>query len=104
MLTRTIEEGVVFNNPFKVPGLRKLIPPGAYRIDIMVEPMEGLGFVAYRQKTVELYIPTNAVNSPSKERSIFFEPKDFDALMLKDKLDLVRAIERAENEGMYIPT
>lgn len=104
MLIRTVEEGVVFNNPFKVPGLSKLIPSGSYRINIMEELLEGVSFVAYRKTAVMLFIPRVSVNSPSKERSIVFKPQDFDQLVLKDKQDLLHAIESAENEGMYIPT
>ncbi len=129
MLTRTIEERITFRNPFKVPGLSKLIPAGTYRINVMQDLLEGLSFLAYLKTNVILYIPTDDVNSSPCERSIIFEPKDFDALLLKDKTNktglfyrikakidknsldkkkfdqgIRSQIERAENEGMYIPT
>lgn len=127
MLTRTIEDRVIFKNPFKIPGTNKLIPSGSYRINIMQELLEGLSFVAYRKTAIILYIPIN--NSQSEERSIIFEPKDFDTLIQGDKIsktdlfyrikakidentleeqnfgqDIRSEIERAENEGMYIQT
>lgn len=128
MLTRTIEERVTFNNPFKVPGFKKLIPAGTYRINTMQELLEGLSFLVYRKTNIILYIPTDGVNSSSGERSVIFEPKDFEAFLLKDKIgsndlfyrikatiegdkkleqndnqELLHEIQRGENEGMYIP-
>ena len=84
MLTRTIEDRVIFNNPFKIPGTNKLIPSGSYRINIMEEILEGLSFVAYRKTAIILYIPIN--NPQSEERLIIFKPKDFDALLQSDKI------------------
>lgn len=128
MLSRTTAERVTFNNPFKIPGLKKLIPAGTYPINVMQDLLEGLSFVAYRKTNIILYIPIEDVHSPARERSIIFEPKDFDALLLKDKTnktdlfyriketiaenetlgriadqELLHEIERGENEGMYIP-
>ena len=129
MLTRTIEERVTFNNPFKVPGQSKLVPAGSYRINITQELLEGLTFLAYRKTLITLYIPKNDSYCLPNEHSIIFEPQDFEFLLQKDKAaqsglyyriktaisenkplvktenqELLREIERGENEGMYIPT
>ncbi len=128
MLTRTVEEKITFSNPFKVPGQRQLVPAGVYRINIMQELLQGLSFIAYRRTAVALYIPDESSSSPSKERSIIYEPRDFEAMILKDKLDrshllnkikssiaeniefepnaehgLLSEIERGKNKGLFMP-
>ncbi len=127
MLTRIIEERVVFNSPFQLPGSKKLLSSGSYRIKINQEVIEGLSFLAYRKTSVILFVPIDNTDPASGERSIIFEPQDFNAFLQKDKTrhsrlfyeikesrsgsswhendissELRTEIERAENEGMPI--
>jgi hypothetical protein len=49
MTIRSRRETVTFRHPFRIRGIDRLLPPGAYEVVTDEEIIEGLSFPAYRR-------------------------------------------------------
>jgi hypothetical protein len=49
MTTRSRRETVTFQHPFRIKGIDRSLPAGAYKVITNEEMIEGLSFAAYRR-------------------------------------------------------
>jgi hypothetical protein len=57
MTIRSRRETVTFRHPFRIRGIDRLLPPGAYEIVTDEEMIEGLSFPAYRRVATMIMVP-----------------------------------------------
>jgi hypothetical protein len=70
MTTRSRRETVTFQHPFRIRGVDRLLPPGAYEIITDEEMIEGLSFPAFRRVATIIMVPAVAQNSAMEMVSI----------------------------------
>jgi hypothetical protein len=75
MAIRSRHESVVFQRDFRIEGINRTLPPGAYDVVTDEEEIEGLSFLAYRRVATSL-----RVTGPTRERvtteSFSIDPDD----------------------------
>jgi hypothetical protein len=49
MNTRSRRETITFQHPFRIKGIDRVLPPGAYEVITDEEMIEGLSFAAFRR-------------------------------------------------------
>jgi hypothetical protein len=57
MTIRSRRETVTFRHPFRIRGIDRLLPPGAYEVITDEEMIEGLSFPAYRRVATMIMVP-----------------------------------------------
>jgi hypothetical protein len=57
MTTRTRRETVHFKHPFRIRGIDRLLPPGAYEVITDEEMIEGLSFASFRRAATMIMVP-----------------------------------------------
>ena len=57
MTTRTRRETVHFKHPFRIRGIERLLPPGAYEVITDEEMIEGLSFASFRRVATMIMVP-----------------------------------------------
>jgi hypothetical protein len=57
MTIRSRRESVTFKHPFRIPGIERLLPAGAYEIVTDEETIEGLSFSAWRRIATMIIVP-----------------------------------------------
>ena len=57
MTTRTRRETVHFSHPFRIKGIDRQLPPGAYEIVTDEEMIEGLSFPCFRRIATMIMVP-----------------------------------------------
>jgi hypothetical protein len=57
MTTRTRRETVHFKHPFRLDGVDRLLPPGAYQVVTDEEMIEGLSFPSFRRVATMILVP-----------------------------------------------
>lgn len=67
MTTRSRREMVVFKHPFRIKGVGRLLPAGAYEIVTDEEMIEGLSFPSFRRVATMIMAPAAAPNGSSME-------------------------------------
>jgi hypothetical protein len=65
--TRSRRETVVFQHPFRIPSIARLLPAGAYEVVTDEEMIEGLSFPVYRRVATLMMVPAQAPNQSSVE-------------------------------------
>ncbi len=60
MTIRSRRETVTFRHPFRIRGIERLLPAGAYEVVTDEETIEGLTFSAYRRIATMITVPTEA--------------------------------------------
>jgi hypothetical protein len=70
MTTRSRHETVTFQHPFRIRGVDRLLPPGAYEVITDEEMIEGLSFPAFRRVATIIMVPAAAQNSAMEMVSI----------------------------------
>ena len=58
MTMRSRRETVTFQRPFRIRGIDRLLPPGAYEVVTDEEMIEGLSFPAFRRVATMIMVPT----------------------------------------------
>ena len=81
MIARSLSKNVVFNRPFLLKGVDRLLPAGAYRVVTDEELIEGISFPVYRRVATMILVPAS-VGGFSIE------------MVTIDPLDLQTALER----------
>ena len=69
MTTRSRRETITFQHPFRIRGIDRLLPAGAYEIITDEEMIEGLSFPAFRRVATMIMVPA-AQNSAMEMLSI----------------------------------
>ena len=57
MTTRSRRETITFQHPFRLRGVDRLLPPGAYEVITDEEMIEGLSFPAFRRVATMIMVP-----------------------------------------------
>ena len=57
MTTRSRRETVTFKHPFRIKGIDRLLPPGAYEVITDEEMIEGLSFASFRRVATMIMVP-----------------------------------------------
>lgn len=57
MTTRSRHETITFRHPFRIKGIDRLLPPGAYEVITDEEMIEGLSFPAFRRVATMIMVP-----------------------------------------------
>ena len=67
MTTRSRRETVHFRRPFRIRGVDRLLPPGAYEVITDDEMIEGISFPCYRRVATMIMVPGAAPRHSSME-------------------------------------
>ena len=67
MITRSRRETVHFKHPFRITGIDRLLPPGAYEVVADEEMIEGLSFPSFRRVATMIMVPGAAPRHSSME-------------------------------------
>jgi hypothetical protein len=67
MNTRTRRETVHFKHAFRIKGIDRLLPPGAYDVVTDEEMIEGLSFPSFRRVATLIMVPCAAPRQTSTE-------------------------------------
>ena len=83
MFTRTPRNNVVFNHPFELKGVDRLLPPGSYQIVTDEELLEGVSFPVYHRVSTMIIVPAQSGHASSVEM-IAIDPSDLEAAQAED--------------------
>jgi hypothetical protein len=67
MTTRSRRETVTFRHPFRIKGIDRVLPSGAYEIITDEEMIEGLSFASFRRVATMIMVPAAASRSSTME-------------------------------------
>src|SRR4029077_14203746 len=67
MTMRSRRETITFQHPFRIRGIDRLLPSGAYEVITDEEMIEGLSFPAFRRIATMIMVPAAAQNSAAME-------------------------------------
>ena len=67
MTTRSRRGTVTFRHPFRIKGIDRVLPSGAYEIITDEEMIEGLSFASFRRVATMIMVPAAAPHSSSME-------------------------------------
>jgi hypothetical protein len=67
MTTRSRRETVHFKHPFRIRGVDRLLPAGAYEVVTDEEMIEGLSFPCFRRVATMIMVPGASLNISSME-------------------------------------
>ena len=85
MVTRSNSKTVVFNHPFELKGVDRILPPGNYRVVTDEELIQELSFPVYRRIATMIFVPLDTYSSS-------IEMVTIDPRHLQEALDRDRAI------------
>jgi hypothetical protein len=69
-VTRSRRETIVFKHPFRIGGVDRLLPAGAYDVVTDEEMIEGLSFASFRRVATMMMVPAAARASSMEMISI----------------------------------
>ena len=81
MIARSLSKTVVFNRPFLLKGVDRMLPAGAYRIVTDEERIEGISFPAYRRVATVIFAP---IDRGSSIEMVTIDPLDLEAALERD--------------------
>ena len=67
MTMRSRREAITFLHPFRIKGIDRLLPPGAYQVITDEELIEGLSFPAFRRVATMIMVPAAPRRSSTME-------------------------------------
>jgi hypothetical protein len=67
MTTRSRRETITFAHPFRIKGIDRSLPAGAYEVITDEEMIEGLSFAAYRRVATMIVVPAAPPRSSAME-------------------------------------
>ena len=82
MTIRSRSETVTFKHPFRIRGIDRLLPAGAYEVVTDEETIEGLSFEAFRRVATMIKVPAEGSRGPTRNASTRAHP------MADEPLDL----------------
>ena len=75
MTMRSRREKIIFKHPFRIKGIDRLLPPGAYEVITDEEMIEGLSFASFRRLATMIMVPAAPPRTLTMER-ISISPVD----------------------------
>jgi hypothetical protein len=66
-MNRSRRETIVFKHPFRIAGIERLLPAGAYEVVTDEEMIEGLSFPSFRRVATMMMVPAAPPRSSSIE-------------------------------------
>ncbi len=82
MTTRSHSKSVVFNHPFELKGVDRVLPAGDYRVVTDEELIEELSFPVYRRVSTMIFVPGE---SGSSVEMVAIDPRDLQAAQDRDR-------------------
>ncbi len=67
MTTRSRREIITFRHAFRIKGIDRVLPPGAYEVITDEEMIEGLSFASFRRVATMIMVPAAAPGSAAME-------------------------------------
>ena len=67
MTKRSRRETITFLHPFRIKGIDRLLPPGAYEVITDEEMTEGLSFASFRRVATLIMVPAAPPRSSTME-------------------------------------
>ena len=67
MTTRSRRETITFEHPFRIKGVDRMLPAGAYEVVTDEEMIEGLSFAVFRRVATMIMVPAAASHSSAME-------------------------------------
>ena len=67
MTTRSRREVITFRHPFRIKGIDRVLPPGAYEVVTDEEMIEGLSFASFRRVATMIMVPAAAPRGSTME-------------------------------------
>jgi hypothetical protein len=67
MTMRSRRETVIFQHPFRIKGIDRLLPPGGYEVITDEEMIEGLSFASFRRVATMIMVPAAAPRNSAME-------------------------------------
>ena len=67
MTIRSRRETITFKHPFRIKGIDRVLPPGAYEVITDEEMIEGLSFASFRRVATMMMVPAAAPRSSTME-------------------------------------
>ena len=64
---RSRHETITFRRPFRIKGIDRVLPPGAYEVITDEEMIEGLSFASFRRVATMIMVPAAAPRSSTME-------------------------------------
>lgn len=83
MATRQTSKSVVFNHPFKLAGVDRMLPAGDYRVVTDEERIEEVSFPVYRRVATMIFVPGESGNASTVEM-VTIAPQDLEAAQQMD--------------------
>ena len=84
MTARSHSSSVVFNHPFELKGVDRILPPGDYRIVADEELIEELSFPVYRRIATMMFVPAASHHASSVEM-VTIDPQELQAAQERDR-------------------
>jgi hypothetical protein len=81
---RTSRRSIVFNRPFRLKGIDRVLRPGKYEIVTDEELIDGLSFLAYRRVATMMIVPALSHQSSSVEM-VAIDPHDLAVALERDQ-------------------
>src|SRR5260370_7903124 len=83
MATRTQRKTVAFGHPFRLKGVDRVLPPGAYEVVTDEELIEGLSFPVYHRVSTAIIVPGPSHHASSVEM-VAIDPRDLQSAKDRD--------------------
>ena len=84
MIARSLNKTVVFERPFLLKGVDRVLPPGAYRVVTDEELIEGISFPVYRRIATMIFVP--APHGASSIEMVTIDPLDLQTALQRDSV------------------
>jgi hypothetical protein len=84
MIARSLSKTVVFDRPFLLKGIDRMLPAGSYRVVTDEELIDGISFPAYRRVATMIFVPV--APGTSSVEMVTIEPLDLQAALDRDAL------------------
>jgi hypothetical protein len=81
MISRSLSKTVVYNRPFLLKGVDRILPAGTYRIVTDEELIEGISFPAYHRVATVIFAP---IHGGSSIEMVTIDPLDLQAALERD--------------------
>jgi hypothetical protein len=81
MIARSHSKMVVFERPFLLKGIDRMLPAGAYRVVTDEELIEGISFPVYRRVATMMFVPAPGASSIEM---VTIDPLDLRAALERD--------------------
>jgi hypothetical protein len=85
MITRTHRKSFVFNHPFELKGVDRILPPGEYKVVTDEQLIEDLSFPVYRRVSTMIFVPGQSRHASSVEM-VTIDPRDLQAALDRDSV------------------